>query len=54
MKNINLNAVEENVIQVALDHLREMHEELLLDKDAQIEFHQLIIDTCNTIQLTLK
>ena len=54
MINITLNHVQTNVIQVALDHLREMHSDLLGEEYSQIEFHQQVIDTCDAIQLTLK
>tara|TARA_R110000823_G_scaffold297671_1_gene417872 strand:- start:42 stop:206 length:165 start_codon:yes stop_codon:yes gene_type:complete len=54
MKNITLNLFQINVIQVALDHLREMHSDLLGEEVAQDKFHQQVIDTCDAIQLNLK
>ena len=33
---ININLFEANVIQVALDHLQEMHEEIQADNSAEI------------------
>jgi len=45
---------EKNVMQVALDHLREMHSDLIGEDTDQDDFHSQVIDTCNLIQITLK
>ena len=50
----NLTPFEINVIQVALDHLREMCSGLLGENKAQNLFHKQIIETCNSLLTQLK